>query len=120
MLPPKGFVYLAEADLARAAAFLGMTRPHLSANTSTAPETACACECRAIPGAVPAPRRLLHPSGETHPMPHLSILAGTAGKPPGMEQNRPLVPGIGKGRLIRIESARAQAREMREAYPALY
>jgi hypothetical protein len=29
-------------------------------------------------------------------------------------------PGIGKGPLIQIESARAQAQEMREAYPALY
>src|SRR5208283_3240799 len=27
-------------------------------------------------------------------------------------------PGIGQGPLIQIESARAQAREMREAYPA--
>jgi hypothetical protein len=29
-------------------------------------------------------------------------------------------PGIGKGPLIQIETARAQAREMREAYPAMY
>ena len=29
-------------------------------------------------------------------------------------------PGIGKGELIQIESARLAAREMREAYPALY
>jgi Fe-S-cluster containining protein len=29
-------------------------------------------------------------------------------------------PGIGKGPLIQIEAARADAREMREAHPALY
>jgi Fe-S-cluster containining protein len=29
-------------------------------------------------------------------------------------------PGIGKGELVQIESARAQAQEMREAYPTLY
>ena len=29
-------------------------------------------------------------------------------------------PGMGKGPLIQIETAREQAREMREAYPALY
>ncbi len=29
-------------------------------------------------------------------------------------------PGIGKGPLVRIESARELAREMREAYPKLY
>jgi hypothetical protein len=29
-------------------------------------------------------------------------------------------PGLDKGPLIQIESARAQAREMREAYPGLY
>jgi Fe-S-cluster containining protein len=29
-------------------------------------------------------------------------------------------PGIGKGELVQIESARAQAREMREAYPTMY
>jgi hypothetical protein len=29
-------------------------------------------------------------------------------------------PGMGKGPLVQIENARAQAREMREAYPGLY
>jgi len=29
-------------------------------------------------------------------------------------------PGIGKGELIQIEGARAQARQMREAYPGMY
>lgn len=29
-------------------------------------------------------------------------------------------PGMGKGPLIQIDAARAQAREMREQYPALY
>lgn len=29
-------------------------------------------------------------------------------------------PGMGKGPLIQIEGARAQAREMREAYPEMY
>lgn len=29
-------------------------------------------------------------------------------------------PGMGKGPLIQIDTARAQAREMAEAYPALY
>jgi Fe-S-cluster containining protein len=29
-------------------------------------------------------------------------------------------PGIGKGELVQIESARAQAQEMREAYPTMY
>ena len=29
-------------------------------------------------------------------------------------------PGIGKGALIQIETARGQAQEMREAYPGMY
>jgi Fe-S-cluster containining protein len=29
-------------------------------------------------------------------------------------------PGIGKGELVQIESARTQAQEMREAYPTMY
>jgi hypothetical protein len=29
-------------------------------------------------------------------------------------------PGIGKGPLVQIESARGQAEEMREAYPGMY
>jgi Fe-S-cluster containining protein len=29
-------------------------------------------------------------------------------------------PGMGKGELVRIESAEEQAREMRESYPGLY
>jgi hypothetical protein len=29
-------------------------------------------------------------------------------------------PGIGKGELIQIESARGQAAEMRAAYPGMY
>ena len=29
-------------------------------------------------------------------------------------------PGMGQGALVQIESAKAQAEEMREAYPAMY
>jgi Fe-S-cluster containining protein len=29
-------------------------------------------------------------------------------------------PGLGQGPLVHIDAARAQAREMREAYPAMY
>jgi len=29
-------------------------------------------------------------------------------------------PGIGKGELVQIETARGQAREMRESYPGMY
>jgi len=116
----KGFVYLAEADVARAADFLGMTAAALNRGTSTAPATACACECRTIPVPIPASRRLLHPCREADPMPHLSILAGTLESRREWKKTARWCPGIGKGPLIQIEIARAQAQEMREAYPALY
>jgi hypothetical protein len=53
-------------------------------------------------------------------MPHLSILARTGGKPPGMEEDRALVPENREGPLIQIETARQRAREIREAYPGMY
>jgi len=51
----KGFVYLAEADLARAATFLGMTAAAFERRYAYRTHHACACECRAIPVSVPAP-----------------------------------------------------------------
>ncbi len=117
----RGFVYLTEADLVRAAEFLGMT--------------AAAFEKKYV-YRTRNQRRLRVPR-EAHC--HFLLDGGCSIHPAKPTQCRifpfwpELVeskrewkktarycPGMGQGPLIQIDSARAQAREMREGYPELY
>lgn len=117
----RGFVYLTENDVERAAAFLGMTpgafeqkyvfRSKRLRRLRISQETRCfflrdgACaihpvkptQCRIFPYWP----ELLEDPGEWH-------------------KTSQYCPGIGKGALVQIEAARVQAEEMRQAYPQLY
>ena len=117
----KGFVYLSDPDILRAAAYLHMTaaafekkyvyrtarrarlRIPAHANCFFLVEGGCSIheakptQCRAFPfwpEMVESKRE--------------------------WRKTAAYCPGMGKGPLIQIDVARAQAREMREAYPALY
>ena len=118
----RGFVYLSEDDIPRIAAFLGMER--------------AAFERRYV-FRTPRRARLRVPRDSTC---HFLAAGGCSIHPAKPAQCRifPFWPelvesrrewfkvargycrGIGQGPLVQIEEARALAREMREAYPAMY
>ena len=117
----RGFVYLTEEDLVRAATFLGMTAPAFErkhvyrtrnrlrlrvpreSQCSFLREGGCS----------------IHPAKPTQ----CRIFPFW---PEVLESRREwkitarYCPGMGKGPLIQIAAAREQAREMREAYPEMY
>ena len=117
----RGFVYLTEADLTRAARFLGMT--------------AAAFERQYVYRT----RRLLRLRVPREAQCHFLREGGCSIHPAKPTQCRifpfwpELVdsrrdwkktarycPGMGKGPLVQIETARAQAEEMQQAYPEMY
>ena len=117
----RGFVYLTEADLTRAARFLGMT--------------AAAFERQYVYRT----RRLLRLRVPREAQCHFLREGGCSIHPAKPTQCRifpfwpELVdsrrewkktarycPGMGKGPLVQIATARAQAEEMRQAYPGMY
>lgn len=117
----RGFVYLTEADRARAAAFLGMSaaafekryiyrtrnrmrlRVPRDAQCSFLRDGGCS----------------IHPAKPTQCriFPFWPELVESR-----REWNRTAryCPGMGKGPLVQIENAREQAREMRDSYPEMY
>ncbi len=117
----RGFVYLAETDVARAAEFLGMrpddferryvyrTRNRMrlrvprDANCHFLREGGCS----------------IHPAKPTQCriFPFWPELVESRRE---WAKTARYCPGMGKGSLIQIEEAKEQAREMREAYPGLY
>jgi uncharacterized protein len=116
-----GFVYLTEHDLLRAAAFLGMTAEAFERKY------------------VYRTRRLLRLRTPREGRCHFLREGGCSIHPvkpaqcrifpfwPELVENRrewqrtaAYCPGIGKGPLVQIETARREAVEMRESYPALY
>ncbi|HOQ47144.1 MAG TPA: YkgJ family cysteine cluster protein [Bryobacteraceae bacterium] len=117
----RGFVYLTEADLKRAAAFLGMTARaferlyvyrtrHLlrlrKPRASQCPFlTANGCS--------------IHPAKPTQcrTFPFWPELVGDAA---AWKETAQYCPGIGQGRLISIENVLRRANEMRESYPEMY
>ncbi|HEV3333627.1 MAG TPA: YkgJ family cysteine cluster protein [Bryobacteraceae bacterium] len=117
----RGFVYLSEQDLVRAAAFLGMaaaeferryvyrTRRRLRLRT---PRDS---QCHFLRGDGCS----IHPAKPTQCriFPFWPELVESRRE---WNKTAKYCPGMGKGPLIQIESAKAQAREMREAYPELY
>lgn len=117
----RGFVYLTEEDLARAAEFLGMT--------------AAAFERRYVYRTSKRMRLRVPREAQCHFLRDGGCSIHPA-KPtqcrifpfwPELVESRRewkrtarYCPGMGKGPLVQIGAARAQAREMREAYPEMY
>ena len=117
----RGFVYLTESDLARAAEFLGMT--------------AAAFERRYVYRTSKRMRLRVPREAQCHFLREGGCSIHPA-KPtqcrifpfwPELVESRRewkktarYCPGMGRGPLVQIEAARAQAREMREAYPEMY
>ena len=117
----RGFVYLTEADLVRAAEFLGMspktferryiyrTRNRLRLRVPRDAQ----CHFLLAGGCS------IHPAKPTQCriFPFWPELVESRRE---WQKTARYCPGMGKGPLIRIENARDQAREMREAYPHMY
>ena len=117
----KGFVYLTEEDIERAAEFLGLSKKkfekryiYRTKNTRrlrTPREGACVF--------LHDSRCSIHPAKPTQCriFPFWPELAESK-----KEWNKAAAwcPGIGKGPLIQIETVREQAQEMRKAYPHMY
>jgi Fe-S-cluster containining protein len=117
----RGFVYLNDDDIARAAAFLGVTvaaferkfvfRTRNRARLRVPRDANChflTPEGCSIHPAKPAQCRIF---------PFWPELVESRRE---WKKTARYCPGIGVGPLIQIELARGQAREMREAHPALY
>jgi uncharacterized protein len=117
----KGFVYLAPADVANIAAYLHLTpaeferryvyrtarrmRLRVPRDSSCSFLLAGGCSIHAVK---PAQCRIF---------PFWPEMVESARE---WKKTARYCPGIGKGPLIQIESARVQASEMRQSYPALY
>ena len=117
----RGFVYLTDDDIARAAAFLGLTaaaferqyvfRTKNRARLRVPRDANChflMAEGCSIHPAKPAQCRIF---------PFWPELVESRRE---WKKTARYCPGIGKGPLIQIEQARSQAQEMRESHPALY
>ncbi len=117
----KGFVYLTEADLVRAAEFLGMTpaafeREHVFRTRNKlrlrVPRDAQCTFLRSDGCSI-------HPAKPTQcrTFPFWPELVDSKRE---WKKTAQYCPGIGQGPLIQIETAREQAREMRESHPGMY
>jgi uncharacterized protein len=117
----RGFVYLTEDDLVRAAEFLGMTpeaferkyvyRTRHLLRLRTPRESRCHfLEVRGCS---------IHPAKPTQcrAFPFWPELVESRRE---WNKARSYCPGIGKGPLIQIDTARREAAEMRKSYPGLY
>src|SRR5579871_4670802 len=117
----RGFVYLSEQDLERAAAFVGLspaeferryvyrTRRRLRLRTPRDSR----CHFLQDDGCS------IHPAKPTQCriFPFWPELVESRRQ---WQKTAHYCPGMGKGPLIQIQAAEAQAREMREAYPEMY
>ena len=117
----KGFVYLNDADVARAAAFLGMSAAEFERRYVY--RTRRRMRLR-VPREVHCPFLndggcSIHPAKPTQCriFPFWPELVASRRE---WLKTAHYCPGIGKGPLIQIQTARDQAREMRQAHPALY
>lgn len=117
----QGFVYLTEADLRRAAAFLGMTPAAFERQYVYRTR-------RLLRLRIPRAARChflredgcsIHPAKPTQCriFPFWPELVESRRE---WKKTAHYCPGLGQGPLIQIETARAQAREMRESYPGMY
>ncbi len=117
----RGYVYLTEADLARAAEFLGMTAAAFQAKYVYRTKNVIRLrkprnsQCHFLNEGGCA----IHPAKPTQ----CRIFPFWPELIEDRQQWRAAArecPGIGKGDLIQIGAARAMAQEMREAYPFMY
>jgi uncharacterized protein len=118
----KGFVYLTEADIVRAAAYLELDpaeferryvfRTRYRTRLRVPPTASCHFLNEGGCG--------IHPAKPTQCgiFPFWPELVGSRRE--WLKVARAYCPGMGKGPLIQIQAARAQAEEMRVAYPGLY
>jgi hypothetical protein len=117
----QGFVYLTEADIARAAQFLGMK--HKAFERKFVYRTRNLRRLR-----IPRVARChflkdggcsIHPAKPTQcrAFPFWPELVDS---PRAWRKTAAFCPGIGKGPLVQIRTMREVAREMREAHPRLY
>jgi uncharacterized protein len=117
----RGFVYLTENDLARAAEFVGMTAAAFERQYVY--RTSKRMRLR-------VPREVqchflreggcsIHPAKPTQCriFPFWPELVESRRE---WKKTARYCPGMGKGPLVQIDTAQAQAREMREAYPEMY
>jgi uncharacterized protein len=117
----KGFVYLTEEDVTRAAAFLRMTQKDFErkyvyrTKNLRRLRTPRDAQCHFLRDGGCS----IHPAKPTQCrlFPYWPELVDD---PKSWHRAASWCPGIGKGELIQIEAARAMAREMREAYPTHY
>jgi Fe-S-cluster containining protein len=117
----KGFVYLTEDDIVRAALFLGMSavdfeRKFVYRTTNLRRlRTPRNAQC----GFLRSDGCSIHPAKPTQCriFPFWPELVEDRKE---WEKTGEWCPGIGKGELVQIEAARGLAQEMREAYPRLY
>lgn len=117
----RGFVYLTESDLARAADFLGMTAAaferqyvyRTSKRMRLRVPREAQCHFLREGGCS------IHPAKPTQCriFPFWPELVESRRE---WKKTARYCPGMGRGPLVQIEAARAQAREMREAYPEMY
>ena len=117
----RGFVYLTEDDLVRAAEFLGMTataferRYVYRTRNRLRLRVPRESQCHFLRGGGCS----IHPAKPTQCriFPFWPELVESRRE---WKKTARYCPGMGKGPLIQIEVAREQAREMREAYPEMY
>lgn len=117
----KGFVYLSEADLVRAAAYVGLTPAEFETKYVIRFRTLLRLrrnrknECHFLVGSGCS----IHPAKPTqcrlYPFWPELVEDRAAWKSEG-----DVCPGIGKGELIQIGTACDIAHEMKEAYPTMY
>jgi len=117
----RGFVYLSEADLVRAAEFVGMTAAEFErryvyrTRRRLRLRTPRDSQCHFLRGDGCS----IHPAKPTQCriFPFWPELVESRRE---WNKTARYCPGMGQGPLIQIELAREQAREMREAYPEHY
>lgn len=118
----KGFVYLTERDIARAAAFLKLEPAEFERRYvfRTRNRTRLRVPRDATCYFLQDGGCSIHPAKPTQCgiFPFWPELVESRRE--WLKVARGYCPGIGKGPLIQIEAARAQAEEMRAAYPGLY
>jgi uncharacterized protein len=117
----EGWIYLTEDDIARAAAFLGVTRRAFEKRWVYRTRNQRRLRVAQVSGC-PFLRESgcsIHPAKPTQcrifPF-WPEIVRSTR----GWVRTSRYCPGIGKGRLVRIGSAEALAAEMKAAYPHMY
>jgi hypothetical protein len=117
----KGFVYLTEADLARIAAFLGMTAAAFERKYvyRTRNRMRLRMPANSLCRFLRDDGCSIHPAKPTQCriFPFWPELVESRRE---WKKTAHWCPGIGKGPLIQITTAREQAKEMREGYPAMY